>query len=171
MAATTTRRYGLKRPLQAGALYFAVVFALGFTLALVRDGVLHLGESEATRLRGTLVEIPIVLTAAWFACRVVTRRCRVAPVAGERALMGATAFALLMLAEAATGLLLLGRTLEAHLATFRIPSYAVGLAAQMAFATFPWIQGRTERRPERAASARPGPAGRDDHSTRTGATR
>jgi hypothetical protein len=82
--------------------------------------------------------------------------------------MGATAFALLILAETATGLLLLGRSLEAHLATCLIPSYAVGLAAQFAFATFPCLQGMTERRHEGASLARPGPAGSRAQSTQAG---
>jgi uncharacterized membrane protein len=141
------------RPIRAGALYFSVVFAIGFALALVRDGLLQLGKTEATRLLGALVEIPIVLLAAWFASKAITRACRVPARVRARVLMGATAFGLLMLAEIGTGVLLLGRSLSAHFALYLMPSYAIGLLAQIAFATFPWVQGRMERQAEPAATA------------------
>jgi hypothetical protein len=64
MAPTGTSRTGLTASLRAGVLYFAVVFALGLAFALVRDGLLHLGAAEATRLRAALVEIPVLLVAA-----------------------------------------------------------------------------------------------------------
>jgi hypothetical protein len=143
-----TGEQGLAASLRAGALYFAVVFALGFAFAVVRDGLLHLGDAEATRLRAALVEIPVLLVAAWVACRIIVQRVGVPPTNAARVLMGVTAFALIVLAEAATGVLLLGRTLEAHLATYLIPSHAAGLAGQMVFAAFPWVQGvRSGRRP------------------------
>jgi hypothetical protein len=141
MAPIGTIRTGLAASLRAGVLYFAVVFALGFAFALVRDGLLHLGAAEATRLRAALVEIPVLLVAAWFACRIIVRRLGVPPTSAARALMGITAFALMIGAEAATGVLLLGRTPEAHLAAYLIPSHAAGLAGQIVFAAFPWMQG------------------------------
>jgi hypothetical protein len=151
MAPIKTSRHGLGASLRAGVLYFAAVFALGFAFAIVRDGVLQLGAAEATRLRAALVEIPLLLVAAWFACRIIVRRLGVPPTKAARALMGGTAFGLIILAEAATGVLLLGRTLEAHLATYLIPSQAAGLGGQMVFAAIPWMQGvRSGRTPHAA---------------------
>jgi hypothetical protein len=96
MAPIGTSRHGLAASLRASVLYFAVVFALGFAFALVREGLLHLGAAEATRLRAALVEIPVLLVAAWFACRLVVRRFGVPPNGAARALMGVTAFALMI---------------------------------------------------------------------------
>jgi hypothetical protein len=152
--------HGLAAWVRGGALYFAAVFALGFAFALVRDGVLQLGAAEATRLQAALVEIPLLLVAAWAACRIIVRRLGVPPTNAARVLMGVTAFALIILAEAATGVLLLGRALEAHLATYLIPSHAAGLAGQMVFAAFPWMQGvRSGRTPQAGKVTDRGPDG------------
>jgi hypothetical protein len=142
---------GAAAPLRAGALYFVVVFALEFVFALVRHGLLHLGDAEATRLRAALIEIPVLLLAAWFACRIIVRRIGVPPSGAARLVMGVTAFALVILPEAATGMLLLDRTLEAHFATYLIPSHAAGLAGQIVFAAFAWVQGLRSGRTSHAA--------------------
>jgi ABC-type polysaccharide/polyol phosphate export permease len=51
--------------------------------------------------------------------------------------MGALAFALLMLAELALSMLAFGRSVSAHLALYRELPALLGLAGQIAFATFP----------------------------------
>ena len=87
----TDRTQGVK----AGAAYFAVVFAAGFVLGTVRVLLLipRLGA-----LTSVLLELPLMLAISWMACGWALRRFRVPPRIPPRLTMGATAFALLMLA-------------------------------------------------------------------------
>jgi hypothetical protein len=128
-------------PFPAGIAYFAAVFALGFLLGTVRSSFVQDAPS-AGRLLGVLIELPIMLGASWYLCRWVIRRFAVAPAVAARAVMGGLAFALLMLAELAVGALLFGRTPAEHFALYRDASYALGLAAQTAFALMPLVQMR-----------------------------
>jgi hypothetical protein len=54
--------------------------------------------------------------------------------------MGGTGFALLMGVEMATTLLVFGRSISEHLATYASPAAAAGLAGQLLFAMFPILQ-------------------------------
>jgi hypothetical protein len=128
-------------PVRAGIAYFALVFALGFVLGTARTLLLR-DASGGGRLLAVLIELPIMLGASWFLCRSVVRRFAVAPTLAARAVMGGIAFALLMLAELGLGTLLAGRTPGEHFALYRQASYALGLAAQMAFALMPLLQRR-----------------------------
>lgn len=126
----------------AGAAYFALVFALGFVLGTVRTIVVRDAPGGSGRLIGVLIELPVMLWASWFLCRHVIRRCAVAAATAPRAVMGGVAFALLLLAELGIGAWLFGRTPAEHLALYRDASYALGLAAQFAFALMPMLQLR-----------------------------
>ena len=125
----------------AGAAYFALVFALGFVLGTVRTIFVRDAPSGG-RLIGVLIELPIMIAASWFLCRYVVRRLAVAPTVAARAVMGGVAFALLLLAELLVGALLFGRSPAEHFALYRDASYALGLAAQIAFALMPLVQLR-----------------------------
>ena len=129
----------------AGMTYFALVFALGFLLGTVRTLFVQ-DAPGAGRLVGVLIELPIMLGASWFLCRTVIRRFAVAPALVARAVMGGLAFALLLLAELVAGALLFGRTPGEHFALYREASYALGLAAQIAFGLMPLIQTRQRKR-------------------------
>jgi hypothetical protein len=52
--------------LKAGAVYFTIVFAVGFLLGTVRVLVLvpRVGETAAV-----MIELPIILAASWITCR------------------------------------------------------------------------------------------------------
>ena len=121
----------------AGGRYFLAVFAIGFALGTLRVLFVapRLGESTAV-----LLELPLMLAAAWLVCGHLLRR-RPLPCLGERALMGATAFALLMLAEAALSLLLFDRSLAEHLALYAETPQLLGLAGQVLFGLFPLVRG------------------------------
>lgn len=82
-----------------------------------------------------LVELPVILTAAWVICGWLLRGPRLTAVAA--AAMGTAAFVLLMLAEAGLSVWLSGRTLAQHLALYTQPAHMIGLAGQIAFAAFP----------------------------------
>jgi hypothetical protein len=131
--------------LRAGIVYFASVFALGFVLGTVRTLFVQDAPSGG-RLLGVLIELPVMLAASWFFCRYVIRRFEVAPTIAARAVMGALAFGLLFLAELLVGALLFGRTPGEHFALYRDPSYALGLAAQIAFGLMPLVQVRLGER-------------------------
>jgi hypothetical protein len=133
--------------LKAGVAYFILVFALGFILGFIRDIVFQVGEAEISRIVAVLVELPVMLAASWVACGFIVRRFSVPAVMGERIIMGAVAFALLMIGELSIGVLLLNRSMAAHFLTYTQLSYALGLAAQLCFAAFPQIQGLLRSRP------------------------
>jgi hypothetical protein len=60
--------------------------------------------------------------------------------------MGATAFALLMLGEAAISILLGGRSLAGHVALYAHAPHLLGLAGQVVFALLPLIRALQLRR-------------------------
>lgn len=122
--------------LRAGGVYALAVFALGFLLGTIRVLVLipRLGEARAV-----LLELPVMLTAAWFICRAVLHRWPVPATGPARLAMGGFAFALLMLLEALLALLL-GTEPARWLAGLATPAGAPGLAGQLLFALFPLLQ-------------------------------
>ena len=127
--------------IRAGAVYFALVFGLGFALGTVR---VLLVEPAIGLERATFVELPVMLVASWLACGWVLRRSAVATL-GQRAVMGAVAFVLLMLGELGVSTLLVGRTVAEHLATYSDTPRQWGLVAQIAFSAFPLL--RRQARP------------------------
>jgi len=128
--------------LLTGAIYFAAVFAAGFVLGVLRTLVLIplLGE-----LGAVLVELPVILSIAWWVCTRILRRWPLSPPAAVA--MGAIAFLLLMGAEAGLSTLLAGRSLAEHLSLYAQLPHQLGLAGQLAFALFPWMQARRSQRP------------------------
>jgi hypothetical protein len=124
----------------AGAVYFLVVYVVGFALGVVRVLLVtpRLGATAAV-----LMELPFMLTASWIACRLIVDRMAVAPRPSARLAMGASAFILLMLADTALGMVAFGQTLAAQTAALREPAGLIGLGGQMMFALFPLISRRT----------------------------
>ncbi len=122
---------------RAGIAYFAIVFAAGFLLGAVRVALVapSVGETGAV-----VVELPVILTASWLSCRWCVRKFDVAESVAARLVMGATAFALLMIAELCLSILGMNRTLGDHLAALGSPSGLIGLFGQALFALFPALQ-------------------------------
>lgn len=122
-------------PAKAGAIYFALIFGLGFVLGTIR--VLWLvpmiGEANAV-----MAEQPIMLIASWFAARWLVRRHRLVSVCA-RGTMGLVAFALLMLAEVALASALLGQAPADWLnSIFAMPGI-IGLTGEILFALMPLL--------------------------------
>ena len=119
---------------RTAAIYWAVVFAAGFVFGTVRVlwGAAALGEGLYQA-----IEIPFMLVLGWVVARRLVRR---GWIAGEGAALkiGALAFALLMVAEAALGLTLFGETLPHWLANLTHPPRLWGLISQLLFALTPW---------------------------------
>lgn len=131
----------MSKNLSAGLAYFALVFALGFGLGILRTLLLP-DASGGDRLIAVAIELPILIAASWFVCAHLIRRAAVDRTLGARALMGGAAFVLLMLAEFALGAVFAGRSVGEHLALYREPSYALGLVAQIGFGLMPLLQLR-----------------------------
>jgi len=121
----------------AGCVYAVIVFLVGFALGTVRVlwVVPRLGETAAV-----LLEAPFMLAFSWIASRWSTRWFRVPVDTGPRLVMGASAFVILMLLELGVSMLIFGRSMAEHLATYRTASGMIGLLAQLAFASFPCVQ-------------------------------
>lgn len=135
----------MRTAIAAGAAYFVLVFTAGFLLGVLRALLLAplLGETPAV-----VVELPVILAVSWLACAWLIRRFAVPPALAPRAVMGAAAFALLIAAEFGLAALAFGRTPAEHLQTYRSLAGLLGLAGQLAFATFPVIHARcSSRRP------------------------
>jgi hypothetical protein len=129
-------------PALAGLSYGAGIFALGFLLGTLRELALAplLGRGVVVLFEG-----PLILLAAWFAARSLTRRFDVPPAPSARLAMGAVAFAVLMIGEALIAAFGFGRTLAQHVSGYATPRGALELMPQLAFAMFPLIQSRHGR--------------------------
>ena len=127
----------MEAAIKAACAYFTIVFAAGFALGTVRVFMLApvLGE-----LGAVLLELPIMLAISWFVCRAAVRRFAVPAGWDQRAIISATAFVLLMLAELGLSVFVFGRPAGAFLASLASPSGAVGLLGQFAYALFPLFQ-------------------------------
>ena len=132
--------------LRAAIVYWAMVFALGFVLGTIR--VLWVIPLVGL-MPATLLELPIILAASWFAAGWLVRRFGIAS-RGEALAVGVLAFAILMAAECALAGVLIGQTPAQYLAGLRQPHALLGLAGQAAFALMPWWRVR-----QRAQTAKP----------------
>jgi hypothetical protein len=129
---------------RAGSAYFAVVFAAGFVLGVLRTLVF---APAIGRLAAVALELPLILAVAVMASGVIVRRVGVEAAVAPRLVMGGVAFGLLMLAEYALSALMFGRSPATHLALYARPEQLLGLAGQVAFALLPALSllGRRTR--------------------------
>lgn len=123
----------------AAFVYFAIVFALGFALGTIRVLMTApaIGEGWAT-----VTELPVMLAVSWVVCAWAIRRFAVPPQSGPRAAMGLLALLLLLTAETVLGVAGFGRTLDQQFGEYLKLGPALGLLAQIAFASFPLVQRR-----------------------------
>lgn len=123
---------------KAGAVYFALIFALGFVLGTVRT--LWLAPMIGATL-AVIAEQPFMLTASWFAAGWLVRRGGIVAMR-ERAVMGGVAFLLLIVVEPVFAILLFGQSPAQWLTgVFSMPG-PIGLAGQVAFALMPLVVKR-----------------------------
>jgi hypothetical protein len=129
----------MKRALIAGSVYFLAMFGLGFVLGTLRVlfVVPRLGE-----LAATLVELPVMLTSSFFACRWAIRRWQVPRAMPIRWVMAGWFLVLLLSFEMTLGIALFGRTAAEQWAAFTSSAGLLGLAAQTIVALFPVFDGR-----------------------------
>lgn len=126
-------------PLKSAALYFAAVFTAGFLLGTIRTLWLapRVGDFAAVA-----IELPVMLAVAWLACGTVLRWVKPGQGIAARAVMGVSAFALLMAAELALSLALGTPSIAAWFSGLTSAAGLLGLAGQVAFAIFPMIRQR-----------------------------
>ncbi len=121
-----------------GILYFALVFAVGFVLGVVRVLWLvpQLGERGAE-----LLEAPFMLAAIVLSARLVVRRY---PAESGRGYLASGALALLLLAGAEVFVVLglRGLSFSQYVADRDPVAGAVYLLMLMLFALMPWLVGR-----------------------------
>ena len=129
--------------IKPGLAYFLGVFLVAFCLGMIRTLVVapRVGATAAV-----LLETPIILVVSWWVSRWCTQRFNVPAATADRALMGAIAFAVLMIAEFALSTVLTDRSPAEYAATFASVPGAIGLLAQVGFAVIPWLQLRIATR-------------------------
>jgi hypothetical protein len=129
----------VRRAALAALCYFVGVFALGFVAGTVRQLLLvpQMGEAVAVFL-----ELPVMLGASWLLSRTLSEHFRLGRAAGPRLLMGGLAFLLLMAAEFALGILLMGMPPDRLVGQWATLAGAAGLGGQLLFALFPFLQRR-----------------------------
>jgi len=127
---------------EAGCLYALTVFVIGFALGAIRVLLLvpRLGETAAVSL-----ETPFMLAASWNLSRWSAKEHDVLTDTTDALLMGAIALVVLTLAELGTAVLLFRRTVLEYFIGFGSVPGAIGLAGQLCFASFPFLQGHCNR--------------------------
>ncbi len=133
----------MKRTLIAATFYFLVLFALGFVLGTIR--VLFVAPKLGV-LSATLLEVPLMLTAAFFVCRWAIRRWQVLSGLSGRGAMVLWFLLLLALFETLVGVALFGRTWAGTWAGLATPAGFIGLTTQIIAALLPLFVGRSRRR-------------------------
>jgi len=125
--------------LPAGALWFAVMFALGFLLGPIRIFVL---EPRFGATNAVLIEAVPMLAAMWLLAPWVARICAVPATPRARLAMGGMGLALLMLAETALDALMRGRGPGFWLERAQTPDGLIYFALLAAFALMPLLRRR-----------------------------
>ena len=132
----------MKRALIAASAYFLALFALGFILGTIRVIFVlpRIGEFAATA-----AEAPLMLVAAYFACRWAIRRWQVPPAITVRLAMVPWFLALLSAFEALLGATLFGRSVAEQWAALSTSAGLVGISAQVIAALLPLFVGKNKR--------------------------
>jgi hypothetical protein len=133
------RKPARTRPVAAGAVYFAVVFAAGFVLGSVR--VLLVVPRTGVRA-AELAEAPLMLWVTIVAARFVVRRFAMPPVLLTRLVTGCTALGLLLLAELGMVVLVQQQTLGGYVASRDPVSGSVYVGLLCLYALMPAILAR-----------------------------
>lgn len=133
----------MNRALIAATVYFVILFALGFALGTVR--VLFVAPWTGV-LGATLIEVPLMLIAAFFTCRWAIGRWQVPPTLSAHGAMALLFVVLLALFETLVGLALFGRTLAEPWSGLATSAGLIGLTAKAIAALLPLVFGRSGER-------------------------
>lgn len=134
----------MNRALIAAVFYFLVLFTLGFALGTIR--VLFIAPLIGS-LSATLMEVLLMLSAAYFICRWAIRRWEVPLTLSARGVMAVCFLVLLALFETLVGIALFRRTLTGTWSGLATQHGLIGLLAQSTAALLPLVVGtKGERR-------------------------
>ena len=133
----------MKRALLVSSVYFLALFSLGFVLGTIR--VLFIAPRFGP-IAATAAEVPIMLIAAFWACRWSIRRWRVRGALTTRLAMAIWFLVLLIVFETVLGAALFGRTMTEQWAVLATSAGLIGLAAQVIAALLPTMVGRCNGR-------------------------
>jgi hypothetical protein len=136
VAPRASKRTAAALPFAAGAVYFAVVFAIGFLLGAMR--VLIVVPRTGVRA-AELAEAPLMLLATVLAARLVVRRFAIPPMIVTRLVTGFVALALLLLAELTMVVVARHESLSDYVASRDGVSGSVYVALLCLFALMPAI--------------------------------
>ena len=126
------------RVARAALAYFAAVFAAGFVLGVARELIVR---PRLGTLAAIVVEAPVMVLVCWASARWMVRRFGVA-TRGERARLGALAFALLMIAELGGSIGLRHMGVAEWVTQFATPAGALSLGLFLVFAAMPLVVRR-----------------------------
>lgn len=132
----------MKRILIPATVYFLMLFALGFLLGTIR---VLLVVPKIGVLSATLIEVPLMLTAAFFVCRWTIGRWLVPPTLSARWTMALWFLMMLAIFETLVGVALFGRTLAGTWSGLPTPAGLIGLTAQSIAALLPLFISRNGR--------------------------
>jgi hypothetical protein len=125
--------------MRAGFYYFAIIFAVGFVLGVLRTIAL-VTFPNVSPLSAVIVELPIILFIAWMVCGRLVARLNIAHDVVATSAMGVTALVLLLSAEAGLSVGLNGLSLQEHISLYNQTSHVAGLVGQLAFAVMPLVK-------------------------------
>jgi hypothetical protein len=129
----------MTRALAAAALYFALVFAVGFILGPVR---LLLLEPMVGNTIAVVIEAPFMLAAIVWAARYVSRRMELSLMQPDLLIMGCGAAVLVLLSDLAIGVPLRGITMADQLNYLAAPAGRLYLVLVAVFALAPAVLAR-----------------------------
>jgi len=127
---------------KAGVAYAVTVFTIGCLLGTARVLLLapRVGPTMAVSL-----EVPVILTASWCVSKIWVTHLGLEPEIRLRILVGVVAFITLMVLEVTLSIGLFHKSPGEYLADLRSPAGAIGLTAQICFATFPLLNAVVRR--------------------------
>ncbi len=125
-----------ERVIRSGAAYFALVFAAGFGLGVVRTFAI---EPAVGDIAAVLIELPVILTVSWLSAGWIIGWFAVSGRLPERLSMGLVAFALLILAEFGLAVAA-GGGADTILEHWRSTAGLLGLTGQVLFGAFPALR-------------------------------
>jgi uncharacterized membrane protein AbrB (regulator of aidB expression) len=122
------------RILKAGAIYFLLLFAIGWILGPIRElwAVPRFGRIAALLMEAVFMLIAMIISARW-----VMRRFEVHQTLGSTILMGLVALAILAPAEIAGVLWVRGSSLQEYLASFATAPGVISAVMFLLFAAMP----------------------------------
>ena len=127
----------IRRSFRAGAVYFLLLYVVGFLLGATRE--LLLAPRFGVVVASALEALPMLAAIFHFA-PLIARRFDIPPKSGGRIVMGLAGLALLIGAEIAMTRAMRGLSPEQWLAHFASVEGVIYAALLAAFAAMPWVR-------------------------------